>query len=287
MSDRPPPPDAIRVVPNVPRLSHDDVADEYAVHFDDALPGGCMVWARYDERWVCNPWSTRALTRTLLARHAAEVERVRGVEAERDEARADRDAIAAGLDAISDILDGMMEGASREETKEALYVAAMQAWNAAARGTFRPNEWWRPFADAHIARCGANGVARARADGVREGREEAAESDRLLVAIEEWTHDAGSQYVPTGGDADTFGDGVRRAQSRVRNILNTRRLPSPAAPPVAGPDTDLVEREAERIYNGWREKAGFKPWVPGGNSDAQDHARGLARAALLRTGGAS
>lgn len=70
---------------------------------------------------------------------------------------------------------------------------------------------------------------------------------------------------------------------------------TPALPPqvyapevTPGPrvgDTAEVEREAERIYNGWREKAGFKPWVPGGNSDAQDHARGLARAALARVGG--
>ena len=82
-------------------------------------------------------------------------EQYAALEQERDSAQADRDALAAGLDAISDILDGMIEGASREETKEALYDAAIKAWEVAARGTFRPNEWWRPFAAAHFARCNA------------------------------------------------------------------------------------------------------------------------------------
>lgn len=69
------------------------------------------------------------------------------------QAEADRDALAAGLDAISTVLDGMIEGASREETKEALFNATIKAWDTAARGTFRPNEWWRPFVEAHAARC--------------------------------------------------------------------------------------------------------------------------------------
>lgn len=77
------------------------------------------------------------------------------------QAEADRETLAAGLDAISNVLDGMIEGASREETKEALYTAAVKAWDTAARGTFRPNEWWRPFAEAHAARCASRAQAAA------------------------------------------------------------------------------------------------------------------------------
>ena len=36
-----------------------------------------------------------------------------------------------------------------------------------------------------------------------------------------------------------------------------------------------IEIAAEALYNsdGWKQKAGWKPWVKGGNSDAQDEAR--------------
>jgi Protein of unknown function (DUF3307) len=38
-----------------------------------------------------------------------------------------------------------------------------------------------------------------------------------------------------------------------------------------------AEKAAETIYNGWRDNPRWKPWVPGGNSDAQEKARYDAR----------
>lgn len=190
--------------------------------WDEALP---EVAARHG--WSAEDVARLEAIRATLNANAVELraarERIVALDAERDEVRADRDALAAGLDAISDILDGMMEGASREETQEALYVAAIQAWNAAARGTFRPNEWWRPFADAHIARCGADGIARARAAGVREGREDAARvCDRLATESDR--------------DAEAYGTAM---------AAEIRSLPSPAAPPVAGaPSREAAHQRA-------------------------------------------
>lgn len=44
-------------------------------------------------------------------------------------------------------------------------------------------------------------------------------------------------------------------------------------------DNDL-EIKAQEIYQTWADQEGYVPWVPGGNSDKQDEARGLAAVAL-------
>lgn len=79
------------------------------------------------------------------------------------------------------------------------------------------------------------------------------EDARILVLLWEWTHDGGNQYVPTGGDADTFGDGVRRAQDRVQNILATRRQVAepPPTPKRKRTKEERWERERKTLALMW------------------------------------
>lgn len=44
---------------------YDDMADEYVVVEEKTALGGVIEWARYGEKWVVNPWSTRWSTRIL------------------------------------------------------------------------------------------------------------------------------------------------------------------------------------------------------------------------------
>lgn len=49
---------------------------------------------------------------------------------------------------------------------------------------------------------------------------------------------------------------------------------------VLPPPPEVVaqsDAEAEALYNTWKDKPGWKPWVPGGNSFAQDEARRQVR----------
>ena len=50
-----------------PRDIAPDIADEYAIVRCPVQPG-VMTLARYGERWVANPWSTRPVIAELLRR---------------------------------------------------------------------------------------------------------------------------------------------------------------------------------------------------------------------------
>lgn len=43
------------------------------------------------------------------------------------------------------------------------------------------------------------------------------------------------------------------------------------------PTKEELEEEARAIYESWSSSPKYKPWVVGGNSQMQDHARYLAR----------
>lgn len=72
--DAPTPVDRV-IVPTVPRIEFDDVADRYAVEIRPDVPGGCIIYSEYHGKWTANPWSTRALVWTLLADPLGHVKR--------------------------------------------------------------------------------------------------------------------------------------------------------------------------------------------------------------------
>ena len=45
---------------------HEDIAQEYRVYKDDKADCGIIIYAKYREEWVCNPFSCRALVYHLL-----------------------------------------------------------------------------------------------------------------------------------------------------------------------------------------------------------------------------
>lgn len=62
----------------------------------------------------------------------------------------------------------------------------------------------------------------------------------------------------------------------------THRMPPTKAEREAAEYKARVEERAEQIYNSWHMRAGFSPWVPGGNSDHQVEARRQAVGQLAK-----
>lgn len=60
------------------------------------------------------------------------------------------------------------------------------------------------------------------------------------------------------------------------------RMPPTKAEREAAEYKARVEERAEQIYNSWHMRAGFSPWVPGGNSDHQVEARRQAIGQLAK-----
>ena len=43
-----------------------DVASEYAIEKDDDADCGIILWGKYRDEWIPNPWSSRAVILRLL-----------------------------------------------------------------------------------------------------------------------------------------------------------------------------------------------------------------------------
>lgn len=68
----------------------EDLADEYIIEENKELIGACFIHARYKDRWITNPWSTRALIKHLID--------------ERNKLLTDIQSVSAGFCSVEDIL---------------------------------------------------------------------------------------------------------------------------------------------------------------------------------------
>lgn len=85
---------------------------------------------------------------------------------------------------------------------------------------------------------------------------------------------------------------VRQLVHRLRKASPDNDLPEKAldylrrkglqGSPLRNERDKATEHEAQKIYESWSGQDGFVPWVVGGNSDKQDEARRLARAAMAK-----
>jgi len=61
-------------------------------------------------------------------------------------AEADRDTLATAWDRVTAIVDGLIEGGTRNEVIDSF----LDAWREASREDYAPNEWWIPLAEQHV-----------------------------------------------------------------------------------------------------------------------------------------
>jgi hypothetical protein len=45
----------------------EDVAEEYVIELNPEAQSGIILWGRYHENWIANPWTARPVIRRLLS----------------------------------------------------------------------------------------------------------------------------------------------------------------------------------------------------------------------------
>lgn len=51
---------------------YDDIAEAYRIFESEEASGGCIIEAKYNKKWITNPWNIRPLVKHLIEQLGAE-----------------------------------------------------------------------------------------------------------------------------------------------------------------------------------------------------------------------
>jgi hypothetical protein len=85
---------------------------------------------------------------------------------------------------------------------------------------------------------------------------------------------------PAEADMSSQSTHAQDVSQKLSNIDTSPPDPQPVPHAQVASDRHVIERVAQAVYEQWCHLPGYVGWVEGGNSDRQDCARAIARAAF-------